>query len=68
MVKFEEYMKDVKSQLYCNTSQEFIDNHITYLHSNEKVEEHIDYFKECMDKGLSPYKSLLFFSDYLNEI
>jgi hypothetical protein len=65
---FEEYFDKVKSNLYCNSSDYDRENYITYTYTNEKVEEHTDYFKECMDKGLSPYKSLLFFSDYLNEI
>lgn len=29
------------------------------------VMDNLDYFKKCRKKGLSPYKSLLFFKDYL---
>jgi hypothetical protein len=27
----------------------------------------LDYFEDCMNKGLSPYKALLYFYDYLSE-
>lgn len=61
---FEEYMQNVKSHLYCNASTYDRENHITYTYTNEEVDENIDYFKKCMDRHLSPYKALLFFSDH----
>lgn len=67
MENFDEYFLDVLAQLSCNASEEFLNNYITYTYSNELVNEHRDYFKRCMDNNLSPYKSLLFFRDYLNE-
>jgi hypothetical protein len=33
---------------------------------NELVDNNLDYFEDCMNKGVSPYKGLLFFYDYLN--
>ena len=67
MFNFNLYLNSVKEQLSCNASEEFLNNYITYTYSNELVNEHRDYFKSCMDNNLSPYKSLLFFRDYLNE-
>ena len=29
------------------------------------LKAHVDYFKRCHEKGLSAYKALLFFHDYL---
>ncbi len=31
------------------------------------LKENVDYFKKCYEQGLSAYKALLFFPDYLNE-
>ena len=64
MTDFEGYIKRVKEQLTCNTpNSEFI----TYEYSENQVDDNLEYFRECMQSGLSPYKSLLFFDDYLNE-
>jgi hypothetical protein len=32
----------------------------------ELLKNNVDYFKKCYMKGLSAYKALLFFHDYLN--
>ena len=64
-VIFEEYIKDVKSQLYCNNPE--IVDFITYDYAEEEIDSNLDYFKECLDRNLSGYKALLFFSDYLLE-
>ena len=63
---FDLYLDNVKEQLYCNASDDYKNNYITYLYSNEDVNNNLNYFKKCFDDGLSGYKSLLFFSDYLN--
>lgn len=62
---FEEYIKDVKSQLTCNRSYEERLLFISYDYTEMQVDQKLDYFKECMNKGLSAYKALLFFSDEL---
>ena len=62
-----EYMIDVKCQLYCNATEEFKNNYTTYLYTNEQVDENIEYFEKCKRSGLSAYKALLFFVDYLND-
>lgn len=67
MINFNEYMVDVKSQLFDNASEEYKSQHITYTYSNEVVDSNLDYFRDCCNKGLSAYKSLLFFYDFLNE-
>ena len=64
-VTFEEYIEDIKSQLCCNNPK--IVNFITYDYSEQQIDENLDYFKECLDRNLSGYKALLFFSDYLLE-
>lgn len=67
-MKFEYYMSDVKSQLVENTDDEYKSEYITYHYSNKLVDENLEYFKDCMDKELSPYKALLFFGDHLKKI
>lgn len=60
------YIDDVKSQLYCNATEEYRSYYITYDYTNEEVDRNIDYFNVCQRNGLSPYKALLFFYDYLS--
>ena len=60
----EEYIADAKSQLTCNAPNS---EYITYLYTEKQIDNNIQYFKDCLDQGLSAYKALLFFSDYLNE-
>lgn len=62
---FYDYIADVKSQLCCNNIGETIE-YITYDYTEEQIDNNLDYFKHCMEKNLSGYKALLFFSDYLN--
>lgn len=33
----------------------------------ELLKDNVEYFKKCYQEGLSAYKALLFFQDYLNE-
>lgn len=63
---FEEYIENVKEQLECNATEEYKLNYIVYTYSNEQIDSNLDYFKKCKKDNLSPYKALLFFSDYLN--
>jgi len=63
---FVEYFKRVKEQLECNASEAYKSEYIVYTYSNEQVDEHLVYFRKCKDKGLSAYKSLLFFGDYMD--
>lgn len=58
---FEDYIKDVKQMLNCNASEEYKNKYVTYLYTNEQVDENLEYFKDCMNDGLSAYKALLFF-------
>lgn len=64
---FDKYIIEVKEQLFCNASKEYRDNNITYLYSNEQIDNNLYYFKKCMKENLSAYKALLFFNDYLKE-
>lgn len=63
MKNFDEYMVDVYSQLDENATDEYKREYVTYTYSNSDIEENLEYFKDCMDDGLSPYKALLFFWD-----
>lgn len=62
---FDEFMIGVREQLNCNAESSFKQQYITYGYTNEQVDENLEYFERCMKFGLSPYKSLLFFGDYL---
>lgn len=66
MNDFKKYIEDAKSQLDCNASENYKKQHVTYLYTNEQVDEHLEYFEKCMGSGLSAYKALLFFGDYIN--
>lgn len=60
-----EYLDRVFEQLVCNSDEEYKSKYVTYNYTNDQINENLDYFQKCLDFGLSPYKSLLFFSDYL---
>lgn len=62
---FELYIKKVREQLGENATEEYKSEYVTYTYSNTDIDNNLGYFKDCMDKGLSPYKALLFFYDYL---
>lgn len=63
---FQDFLENAFNQLTCNASDEYKSKYITYTYSIEQVNENRDYFKKCFESGLSAYKSLLFFYDYLN--
>lgn len=65
MKDFEKYIEGVKEQLYCNANEDYRNNYGTYLYTNEQIESNLGYFRRCMESGLSSYKALLFFNDYL---
>ena len=60
-------MQDVKSRLECNGADpEKLG--VAYLYTNEEVDANLIYFEAAMNAGLSSYKALLFFYDYLQEV
>jgi hypothetical protein len=63
MKDFERYIKEVREQLDENASGEYKRDYVTYTYSNTDIDENLEYFKDCMNNGLSPYKALLFFWD-----
>lgn len=65
MKDFDAYMIRVREQLYCNATNEYKSNNVTYGYSNEQVDSNLNYFLKSMKSGLSEYKALLFFGDYL---
>jgi len=67
MKYFKDYIKDVKCQLTCNATEEYKNNYITYIYTNEQVDDNLKYFEKCMNDNLSAYKALLFFNDYLED-
>ena len=40
-------------------------NDYLYGYTNKQVDDNKKYFYKCRRDGLSPYKALLFFNDYL---
>lgn len=63
----EEYIEEVKAQLYCNATKEYSSEHITYTYTNKQIYDNLDYFERCEKAELSAYKALLFFWDYLED-
>ena len=64
--RLEKYLFNAKQQLCCNASEYYKNNYITYDYTDEQIDRNKDYFERCMKSGLSDYKALLFFGDYLN--
>jgi hypothetical protein len=67
MKNIKEYIEKVKSHLFCNASEEYAGEYVTYTYSNEEIDQNIDYFDECRKRELSEYKALLLFDDYLED-
>jgi hypothetical protein len=63
----EKYIEEVKMLLNCNATNYYKNNYITYLYTNEHINNNLDYFIKCFKEGLSAYKSLLFFDEYLSD-
>ena len=59
------YIEEVKLYLTCNN--DIYCGFYTFDYSDEQVNNNYDYFIDCFKRGLSPYKALLFFYDYLQE-
>lgn len=76
-MEFDEYIVNVKEMLVCNSDDfNFHDNekrdieltercYIRYYYNNEEIDENLHYFRNCMNDGLTPYKALLYFDEYL---
>lgn len=64
MISFDEYLKDLYSQLTCNATEEYKVKYITYTHSNKEVSDNMDFFITMYHCQISAYKALLYFSDY----
>lgn len=64
--KFDRYMESVNEQLTDNATEDYKSQYITYTYKQEQVNSNLAYFNKCMKIGLSPYKALLLFYDYLN--
>jgi len=39
---------------------------LEYTYTDEQIFGNVEYFEKCKKRGLSAYKALLFFHDYLN--
>lgn len=65
---FEKYIQEVKEQLCCNMSEKDKTTYICYEYTENDIDNNIDYFNKCYQDGLSAYKALLFFFNYLQEI
>ena len=60
---FERYLKTLYEHLCCNMTEEQHEKEyfVCYDYTEEQINLNIDYFKNCQEQGLSPYKALLFF-------
>jgi len=67
MIDFKNYIENVKEQLICNATEDYKKNYITYSYSNEQIDSNLEYFNKSMNFGLSAYKALLFFNEYLRD-
>lgn len=65
-INFEDYIKDVKSQLDCCLTENNSPAFIIYSYTQEEIDSNLEYFKQCRNNGLSAYKALLFFDCYLD--
>jgi hypothetical protein len=61
-----EYLNHIKSQLVGNVTQAEQAEYGSYNYTDEQIDSNSFYFEHCRDTGLSAYKALLFFHDYLN--
>ena len=66
-IEFDCYIRDVKSQLWCNASDDYKCENITFAYSEEQIEKHLDYFKDCLNRGVSAYLALTLFYDFLDD-
>lgn len=57
-ISFDEYMKDVYSQLECNASDEYKKECVVFEYSEKEINDLIDYFKSCYSNNISAYKAL----------
>ena len=63
----EEYLENTKKHLtYLQTNNESKE-YCTFNYTFEEILENKEYFESCLNKGLSTYKALLFFDDYLKK-
>lgn len=66
MSEFDQYMEKVFSQLEEHATEEHKAEYVTFTYSSKLINNHLDYFEDCMNKELSAYKALMWFQDYLN--
>lgn len=57
-ISFDDYIKDAKSQLFCNASEEYKSTCITFMYVDEDIDNNLDYFKDCLSRGVSAYLAL----------
>lgn len=66
-VSFEEYIEKVKSNLYCNLSEDEKKVFYSYDFTEDEIDNNLDYFRDYYNNDISAYTSLLFFADYLRK-
>lgn len=63
------YLEDTKRHLLEYSTEEDKGLYVLYEYSYEKdILPNSDYFKTCLDAGLSTYKALLYLGDYIKDI
>lgn len=66
-ISFEEYIEKVKENLCCNMTNDEKKVLICYEYTDKDIDDNLDYFRDCYNRELSAYKSLLWFNDYLKD-
>ena len=61
---FENYVEDIKSILSCNQE----DENISYMYTEEQIDECRKFFYETWSKGISPEQAMKMFYFYSEDI
>ncbi len=61
----EKYIAKTKELLKCNGAGDDDSQQCYYSFTNKQIDDNHIYFKRLKKNGMSPYKALLYFNDYL---
>ena len=63
----EEYLEDTKRHLNYFQTDDELKEYYNFDYTFQEILENKEYFESCLNKGISTYKALLFFEDYLKK-
>ena len=63
----EEYLEDTKRHLNHFQTDNELKEYYNFDYTFQEILENKEYFESCLNKGISTYKALLFFEDYLKK-